>query len=431
MIVYKDSLDVDLFGKKYKIKKLDTLIPWRIGRISILKDKGVQDYLAKQHEEYIITRKETVYMEKLTNSLWMKLLGNDSSIRKWYENKKTFRKILQELNIQAIPWENIDIDDFLASWYDERKNRYGEVIVIQLPDITKWWGAWTIFLHNKREFVAFQKKIAFKTYKSKHITSVNVTKFILGISSSIIGCVTKYGTLTSSVQTQIIDIPEVINDKKWSWLFCWHDWGFKQYSLIIQKKADTIAQKIWSHMHQNGYKWIFWLDLIVDETHDEVYVVECNSRYTWAMPMLSMIDMQNDIIPLDVFHLLEHLNIDYSIDFDTINQAYKKQKNESHIILSNTHEEHIICKNELSSGVYMYKDNELIFQREWYEYADIQNNDEFIITDGNPKKGQVIKWYTESCRICHLLFPTSILATPTILKGPIKEIIKIIYKKLF
>jgi len=68
------------------------------------------------------------------------------------------------------------------------------------------------------------------------------------------------------------------------------------------------------------------LDLLIDKLHDTVYVLECNSRYTLALPMLSMLDMQNTTIPMDVFHLLEHLNMEYTIDFDKMNQAYKKQK---------------------------------------------------------------------------------------------------------
>ncbi len=431
MIVYKDSLDTDLLKKHYKIKSLNTLIPWKIWRLSVLHDKDIQNYLLQQKRKYIITRKETMDMEELVTSLWMKLLGNKSTIRAQYENKKTFRDILKEMDIIPILGENIPIDSFLASWYDIWASRYWEKIVIQLPDITKWWGSWTLFINNTTDFIAFQKKISDKTYKWKDISSINITTFISGISWSIIGCVTRYGTLTNAIQTQIIDIPEVISSKKWSWLFCWHDWGFKHYSSTIQKKADTIVQKIWGHMFKNGYTWIFWLDLIIDEHHNEVYIVECNSRYTWALPLLSMLDMQANNLPMDVFHLLEHLNIDYSMDFDTINQAYKNKKNGSHIILSNKQEEHIMCKKELPSWVYIHKNHELIFQREGYSYADIQNEHEFIITDWNPKKWQIIKWYTESCRICHLLFSSSILETHHNLKKHVKEIIASIYKELF
>jgi hypothetical protein len=45
----------------------------------------------------------------------MKLLGNKSTIRAQYENKKTFRDILKEMDIIPILGENIPIDSFLAS----------------------------------------------------------------------------------------------------------------------------------------------------------------------------------------------------------------------------------------------------------------------------------------------------------------------------
>jgi len=42
--------------------------------------------------------------------------------------------------------------------------------------------------------------------------------------------------------------------------------------------------------------------------------------------MTSFIDLKNDIIPMDVFHILELLNIDYEIDFDMMNASYKYNK---------------------------------------------------------------------------------------------------------
>lgn len=430
IITYKNSLDTDLLSKQYKIKKLNTLIPWKIWRISILKDEEIQNYIKSQEDAYIITHKETSRFEKLIFSLWKKMLGNSSSIRKIYENKKKFREILKEIWITPIVGKNVDIDYFLDSSYKERSALYGDSLVIQFPDIIKWGGSGTLFIHNKEDFFLCQKSIAFKTYRSKKINSVNVTKFITGISTSSIGCATKYGTFTSTIQTQIIDIPDVISNKKWSWLFCWHDRSFKKYSPIIQQKSDIIMQKIWNHMYKNWYKWIFWLDLIIDEA-DEVYVIECNSRYTLAMPMLSMLHIQNNCIPMDAFHLLEHLNLEYTVDFNKINQSYKKDIYGSHIILSNTWDSPILCKKELASGVYLYKNNELLFQRPWYQYSDIHHDDEFIITDGNPRKWQIIKWYKESCKICHLLFPIAILADSKNLQWPIKKIIQTIYKELF
>lgn len=431
IIAYKDSLDNDILKKTFKITSLNTLVPWKVSRISILEDINIQKYLKKQNVSYIITRKETKRTEENINKLKLKLLWNKSKVRAPYENKKTFREILTTIWVNPILWENVDIEIFLKKEYSYWKKKYGKKIVIQIPEITKGWWSWTIFITNKKELDIFKRNIKNKIFKNKIIETINITKYIQWISTSIIWCATKYGTLTNCVQTQVIDIPEVINTKKWSWLFCGHDRSFKHYNKEIQKKADDIAKKIWTHMYSNGYKWIFWLDLIIDEKEKNVYIVECNSRYTGAFPMLSMIDEKQWNIPMDIFHLLEHLNINYTIDFNKIDLSYKNKKEWSHIILSNKDEESLICKREVKSWIYTIKGENLTYKREWNEYKDIKKTNEFIITDGNPKKWQIIKGYKESCRICHLLFPWKILKKDLTIKNSTKKIIDIIYTYLF
>lgn len=431
IITYRDGLDIDTFKKRFIITTLDKDTTHSICPLGILQDIDIQQYIQSKHPEFIFIRKPTSHIEDTLDEIWCSLLWNKSDIREPYEDKKRFRTILEDIWIAPISWKNILLEDFILLDYEFFKKSYWKDLVIQLPEIKKWWWVGTIFIHNNQDFIDIQKKLATKTYKGKQITNINITKYIVWVSASIIWCTTKYWTLTNIVQTQIIDIPEVNNSKKWSWLFCWHDWSFKHYSSIIQKKADIITQKIWNHMYQHGYKWIFWLDFIITEQHDEIYVVECNSRYTWAMPMLSMLDMANDTIPMDIFHIIEHLNLEYSMDFDIINQQYKKEKHWSHIILSNIQEWPITCKKELLSGVYAYEHKQLVFKREGYEYRDIQNDGEFVITDGNPRKGQIIKWYTWACKICHLLFPKSILASPNTLKTSPKQILQSIYTEVF
>ncbi len=430
IIAYKDSLDNNILKKHFKITNLNTRLPWKVSRISILENTNIQRYIKKQNISYIMTRKETRKAENTINNLWLKLLWNKSKIRALYENKKTFREILTTIWVKPILWENIDIDFFLKKEYNYRKSIYGKSTVLQIPNITKGGGSWTIFINNKKDLDDFKNQIKNKTFKNKIIDTINITKYIKWIAGSIIGCTTKHGILTNCVQTQIIDIPEVISQKKWSWLFCGHDRSFKQYSKRIQEKADKIAQKIGNDMYQKWYKGIFWLDLIIDEKKEEIYVVECNSRYTGAFPMLSMIDEKYWNIPMDVFHLLEHLNIDYTIDFHKINLSYKIEKEGSHIILSNKDEENLICKKDLKSWIYIIQKGTLKYKREWYEYKDIIKKNEFIITDGNPKKWQIIKGYKESCRICHLLFPWKILKKDFTINNSTKKIIDMIYTYL-
>ncbi len=430
IICCKDSLDNNIFSKITKITSLQK--EWEyleeLNTLSILKSESVKKMFSWEKNINLFLYKNNDAIEKFSRENNYNIIWNPSNIRDKYENKKIFREILQDIWVEVIIWENVDYNFFMWTSYNYFIQKYGENIVIQLPDILIWWWLGTIFINSEKDFSDFKEKIKEKTYKKTIINSLNITKFISGISSSITWCCTKYGTFTTNIQMQIIDIPEVVNISKWNGIFCWHDWSFKKYSYNVNKKAQEVTEKIWNYMYKNGYKWIFGLDLIVDEENEYVYIIECNPRYTGAFPMTSFIDLKNDVIPMDVFHILELLNIDYDIDFDTINSSYKYYKNWSHIIVSNKNKQEILIKKDLLPWVYRFERNDLKYLREWFSYTDLHNNEEFIIIDGNPKTWDKIRGAGELSRFCHILFPCEIMKNPKELNNKTQEIIKNIYK---
>lgn len=429
IICYKNSLDNDIFQKITKIHFLQR--EWeeieKLDTYNILSSKYVNDLFSLQKNVNILVYKNNFEIEKFAKENNYNIIWNTSNIRDKYENKKVFREILNEIWIETIFWENIKYEDFMIKNHNFFAKKYSNNIVIQLPDILVWWWIGTIFINSEEEFLNFQNKIKKQIYKDVKIYTLNVTKFITWISSSITWCATKFWTLTSNVQTQLVDIHEVINLNKWSGIFCGHDWSFKHFSENINKKAQKITEKLGNYMYKNWYKWIFGLDLIVDEKTENVYVVECNSRYTWAFPMTSLIDLKNWVIPMDAFHLLEFLNIDYEIDFIKINSNYKYNKIWSHIIISNKNDNEITIKKDITPWVYFFDWSNINYLREWFTYNDIQNDNEFIIIDWNPKVWEKIRWFWESSKFCHLFFQTAIMKNEKELNNRTKQIIENIY----
>lgn len=433
IICYKNSLDIDILSEYTNIFCLENKKNGRrIGKLntsSILEHPTTEKYLQYNPWSYLFIYKNSTKIQKIAKKFWLAIINNASITREKFENKKHFRSILKKIWIDPIPGKNIPLRKFIWMEYEDFTKEFGKRLVIQLPDILTWWGKWTIFINNNREFTIFIQQIFWWTYKNIKIHSINITKFVEGVSASIIWCTTKYGTFSSSIQTQLIDIPEAINTTKWSWLFCWHDRSFKHFSSVFQKQASIITQKLGTYMYEQWYKWIFWLDLIIDEKNKTMYVVECNSRYTWAFPMISLLDIQQWLPPMDTFHLLEHMNIPYTVNFEDIDKRYKYPKEWSHIILSNKKDKQVICKKNLLPWVYTYHNKKLIYQRPWLLYSDIKNNNEFIIIDGNPKQWEIIRAFSELSRFCHLLFPWKIALAPNKINTRTKNIITTIYNE--
>ena len=66
---------------------------------------------------------------------------------------------------------------------------------------------------------------------------------------------------------------------------------------------------------------------------------------------------------MDVFDILEHMNIQYTIDFGKIDATYKYTKEGSHIILCNKESHEVLCKKDIIPGVYTYQNNTLRYVR--------------------------------------------------------------------
>jgi len=433
IISYKDSIDVDYLSNLCPIHNVQKYeIMTKISSFKILNTNFVKENVIKKNQNFcVLVNKSVSSLEKMSKKYNFKILNNKWRIRRQFENKKTFREILEKIWITPITWKNVSFDFFISKDLNYRQGLYGKKIVLQFPDMEWWGGKSTFFVNNSQDLEDIKNKFGTWIYKDFILQSINVTKFVSWVESSIIWCVTKFGVITSTIQTQVLDIPEVLNTDKWCWLFCWHDRSYMDFGSDLNKQARDIAIKIWNYMKSIWYRWIFGLDLICDMKNQKVHIIECNSRFTGAMPSLSMIDYCNYVIPLDVFHILEFADLKYEIDIEYINQMHNYHRNGSHIILSNRYDEEIVCQKELKSGVYKFEKNNLTWLRDGFDYSHILSDDEFIITDGNPRIWHKVKKYDEYSRVCRLLFPNSILESPKNLKEKPRQIINKIYEELF
>jgi len=106
------------------------------------------------------------------------------------------------------------------------------------------------------------------------------------------------------------------------------------------------------------------------------------------MPMISLIDIKNKKIPIDFFHIAEHLGIQYEIDISEVNKKLAYDRKGSHIILNNRKDYPIEAIKDILPGIYTEENGTLIHLREGFTYNDIKEDDEFIIINGNLSKGQ-------------------------------------------
>ena len=346
---------------------------------AVLLNKRTQKYLKKiLPEPALLFYKPTYKIERVCKENgWLMLANPPKYGKKTIENKVVFRDILKKCGIDQIPGETNNVANLN---FEDLNEKYGPRFVAQLPD--RGGGKGTFFINSRADFENFINH--HRVLKYKIPPDVVITKLISGPSPSLTACVTREGILSTNLQYQLLDIPELWNLKKGSGLFSGHDWAQARFSDKVNQQANQIAQKIGEHFAALGYKGIFGLDMLLDKETEKLYVVECNPRLLGSFPCLPMVQVVNGEPSILGFHVLEFLGHNYRIDVNQVNEQMRRQKPGSQMICHNLLYHWAHNERELAAGVYCFFDGKFAYQRPGYHYKHLQNNDEFLITDGVP-----------------------------------------------
>ena len=401
MLVANDSQDNEYIRQEgfsvYSQKQIDKYIkiapitPGNIATTDLAKK-----YLSGIKEPFkFVVYKSMGKFESICEENGWEFVGNKREVRDKFENKKYFKELLRELGVRTIPGDNYKIEDLNYEIIREYQKKYDcKKVVLQIAEATWGGGTGTFFIETAEDYDVYQKRTAelFDKLKDteKRIETVNVAPFIEGISSSVPCCATRFGTLTGSIQTQLVDVPEVgakLDSR--SGVYSGHDWVVNEFSEKSQNQANEIAKKFGDFIYKEGYKGIFGLDLIADK-NDEVWPVECNPRETDAFPVILMLQMEKGAIPFQVFHNLEHLDIPYEIDFEEINKTYKDKYVASQLLMYNKSTKTTVDRKVIKAGVYRLNGEDLEFIRAGFATWHLENEGEFLLTeDVNKNAGNV------------------------------------------
>ena len=132
---------------------------------------------------------------------------------------------------------------------------------------------------------------------------------------------TKHGTVVGPFMTDLTGYPE-LTPYRGGW--CGND--LFPEALTEEQRATAIShvQRLGDRLRQEGYKGFFEVDVLVDLDSDEVYLGELNPRISGASSMTNVTAGAYADIPLFLFHLLEFMEVDYTVDVDEINERWRE-----------------------------------------------------------------------------------------------------------
>lgn len=356
---------------------------------TILKLPQTKKYLDKFKNPAIIVLKASSKMEKICRENNWKLIANPTSFgKKMLENKVNFRRILEQIKVAVPPGEIASVNELD---YENLLEKYGLPFVVQHS--TKGGGKGTFFINNQEDFDRASRKLKGKWHaeeseideelKYEAVPEAIVAQYVQGSSPSITGCVTKHGILSTNLQHQVIDAPELYNSERGSGLFCGHDWTSSRFSGEINQQAEQAVEKIGCHFKKMGYRGIFGIDFVLDGKTKKLYVVECNPRLLGSFPTINMVQELNDEPLIIGFHILEFLDIDYPIDVEQVNSLMRQNnKIGAQIIPHNLTGRWARNHKQIKAGVFKLKKDQLEYLRPGYDLKHLKSKEEFVLTDG-------------------------------------------------
>jgi len=412
ILALRYSLDTKLIEKDIEVLSLEKGMGTKHIRqprnsTTVLAHPKTKKYLESFKDPAFLVYKPSTKMEQTCQENNWRLIANPSTFGKdLFEDKIKFRKILQEIGVTVPPGKIASLDEL---HYGHLMNNYGTPFVIQHP--TKGGGKGTFFINNQDDFEHALEKLKAKTdpEEEKEITpptEVIISQFIQGSSPSMTGCVTKHGILSTNLQHQILDIPQLYSPEKGSGLFCGHDWTVSRFNQETNDQAYQYVEKIGQYFKEQGYKGIFGLDFVMDKKSGQLYTVECNPRLLGSYPTLNMAQLLNDEPPIVAFHTLEFLNIDYQIDINKINRLMRQEKIGAQMILHNLSGHWAKNHRQLKAGIYKLEDDKLEYLRPGYDLYHLKEKEEFLLADGVSLKRS---HFSPNRRICRILTLNQVL----------------------
>ena len=140
-------------------------------------------------------------------------------------------------------------------------------------------------------------------------------------AAAVEACITRHGTIVGPFMTDLTGYPE-LTPYKGGW--CGND--LFPEALTAKQRATAIGhvRRLGDRLAQEGYKGFLEIDVLVDLADDSVYLGELNPRISGASSMTNVTAGAYADVPLFLFHLLEFMDVDYTIDVEEINERWRE-----------------------------------------------------------------------------------------------------------
>jgi biotin carboxylase len=249
-----------------------------------------------------------------------------------------------------------------------RKAGLGDDLVVQMPYGDS--GKTTFFIKSKADWAKYSAK------DPLHEHELKVMKRINHRAIAVEAVLTRHGTLVGPLMNDITGHPELTPYRG--------GWAGNDYPATLTKEqkqqARDMTARLGDRLAQEGYRGFFEVDYLVDLDSGELYLGELNPRISGISSMTNVTAGAYADMPLFLFHLLEYLDVNYTVNIEKINARWSREATVdvwSQIIIKETGDQVELLTHAPHTGIYhLGEDGAVSFRRWGNDWHGIVNESE-------------------------------------------------------
>ena len=278
----------------------------------LLRDPEVQEHLRRRGGTPMVAMvffdEET---EEICRELGYTLILPPDALRRRLDSKIETTRLGEEAGAPSVP----NVLGRAASYADlvalAEGRGLGTDLVVQTPYGDS--GKTTFFIKDSSGWDAAEEDLLDQDLK--------VMKRITNKAVAVEACITRHGTVVGPFMTDLTGYPE-LTPYKGGW--CGNDLFPEALTARQRTVAIQHVRRLGDRLAQEGYKGFLEIDVLVDLDTDEVYLGELNPRISGVSSMTNVTAGAYSDVPLFLFHLLEFLDVDYTVDVEEINDRWRE-----------------------------------------------------------------------------------------------------------
>ncbi|MEZ4902168.1 MAG: biotin carboxylase [Spirosomataceae bacterium] len=344
-----DGLHPNVFSPKEEIPH-DEFTSIEDINVYLLQHPEVQNYL-KVRKKGDANGKAMFLMfdervEELAKKQGLDIMFPTSKMRTFMDNKVNTNRLAEKAGVPCVPYVLSKVENY--AHLKKVAKKLGNDLVIQTPFGDS--GHTTFFISNEEEFKKHEQEIVAEA-------EVKIMKRINCRGAAIEACVTKQGTIVAPLMTELVGFKE-LTPYKGGW--CGNEIFPNAFTPALREKARKYTQLFGDQLRKENYKGYFELDFLIDQDNGEIYLGELNPRVTGASSITNHAVFALADAPLFVFHILEWMDIDFTLDIEDLNARWAEQENIddwSQLIIKHTKDTIEYVTQAPRSGIWKMFDN--------------------------------------------------------------------------